>query len=466
VAAPSPTTNHRSLVVKHTYDDDNPTNTSHDNYAVAVKVTDDDTLFDSAIANLDVTNVVPVISQFVVSSVQHNENATAVTLNMSFSDVSVMDSHTVTIDWGNGWTAGNSADTTVDDEDARSTVFNIAAPGHAATGAQVAARRSVTATNRYGDNGVYTIRVTVVDDDTGQATSTWTLTVINVAPTHAINDAVANGGTTTAGGQAFIADAGASVGVSDTATDPGSDDLTYDWLYGDGAASGTSHLARVGVPTLGVNDLLPSPQVSPRNNTDGVTHAYSTACLYGMSVHVTDDDGGNGGTDYVAVVIQRVRPAGETVQRNTGQWKDAISSGFTTQAQLACYSDIAGFMSGVLFGRSEKANQPWSPKIGTEDLTILDQSGVPVVLSREPGKADNKLRQEQIKLEKSLLAGWLNFADGKWKLTTLIEDANGDGRLDTSFATVMAQVEKVRLTSNSDKAVADARQRLWRLGLV
>jgi hypothetical protein len=47
------------------------------------------------------------------------------------------------------------------------------------------------------------------------------------------------------------------------------------------------------------------------------------------------------------------------------------------------------------------------------------------------------------KLDRVLLAAWLNFANGAFGLTELV-DTNGDKAPDTPFATMMATAEAVR----------------------
>lgn len=444
----------RSIDVVHTYVDDNPTGTPQDTYPVKVTVTDDDTGTASATLPIVVHNVAPSITSLTVTPKTVDENAGPVTLDMAFTDPGVNDSHTVTIDWGAGWSDGNTKGTAAEGQDARYTVVHIPAGDP----------RSVEATNRYGDNGTYRIGVTVTDDDTGSTSdTTHTVTVANVAPTHHINNGAGDGYVTTDwGGQVLIAGEGDRVQLSDSATDPGSDDLTFGWQFGDG--QGTSHTSLVGVPTVGVVDPSRSPQVAPRGVTDNAAHSYRDACLYGASAGVTDDDGGDGGTDSVAIAIQRARGAGDRTARNFGQWKSAIISGAISSAQLNCYLDEAGYLSGVFLGPSENAGKVWAPAHGIVDATALDAKGVPLVLADDAGGGD-KLHSEQVKLDRALLSAWLDFADGAWGWNTPIEDTNGDGVLDTSFHQVMAEVEQVRLTSTNSKAVSVARQRLWPLGV-
>jgi len=469
----------------HLFADDDPTATPSDTYTVAVNVTDDDLGVADLEAEVTVHNAVPVIDDLSLSTNIHNENEDGVTLGVEFSDRGVLDTHTLIIDWGVGWTEpadfltscsetavthtwddGTTFSADVAGEDVRCTVIDIAALAELAEGAESPASpettRTLTATNRYGDRGLYGIKVTIVDDDTGEDVGYRTLTVENVAPTHAINDSSIDGAVTTpAGDQVFIASAGDSVTISDTADDRGSDDLTFDWEFGDGNTESSPYL--VGNPIAGEIDPLLSPQVQPRVDvTDEVTHIYGDACLYGVLVEVSDDNGGNGGVDNVAIVIQAGRDAGDFSQRNFGQWRDAIVEGDVSPDQLDCYLEIAGYLSSVLLGSLEQEDL-WVQS-GEVDATVLDENGVPVVLTEAAGSGD-ALEGERIKFDRALLSAWLNFADGAWEWDTLIEDSNGDGVLDTPFHQVIEEVELVRNNPEADAAeVREARQRLWQLG--
>ncbi|MCJ2670333.1 MAG: PKD domain-containing protein, partial [Candidatus Thermoplasmatota archaeon] len=72
-----------------------------------------------------------------------------------------------------------------------------------------------------------------------------------------------------------------------TASDPGSDDLTFTWDWGDGNTTENVYYNDGIGP-----DPYPSPEANPISVTDTVRHGYSSAGTYVITLTVTDDDGG------------------------------------------------------------------------------------------------------------------------------------------------------------------------------
>ena len=64
-------------------------------------------------------------------------------------------------------------------------------------------------------------------------------------------------------------------------------------------------------------------------------------------------------------------------------------------------------------------------------------------------KVNNNSGSETQKLERELLAAWLNFANGAFDLTELV-DTDGDRTADTPFATVLANAEAVHGGASTD----------------
>ncbi|UCG69122.1 MAG: PKD domain-containing protein, partial [Thermoplasmata archaeon] len=72
-----------------------------------------------------------------------------------------------------------------------------------------------------------------------------------------------------------------------TASDPGSDDLIFEWDFGDGGTAGPNIYFNDGLDP----DPFPSPEVNPISVTDTVMYAYSMSGNYTVTLNVTDDDG-------------------------------------------------------------------------------------------------------------------------------------------------------------------------------
>ena len=154
---------------------------------------------------------------------------TTVSLNpATFTDNGVLDTHTATIDWGDdtGTQAG-----TVDQ-----------------------AADTVSGSHVYADDGVYTVTVTVKDNNGGTATDTMKVTVANVAPTVAAgsNQSVAEGTTVSLAPATFN-----DKGTKDTHT------ATVDWGDGTGAVAATVTESPFGPPgsTSGVSGTVAGSHV-------------------------------------------------------------------------------------------------------------------------------------------------------------------------------------------------------------
>jgi PKD repeat protein len=137
----------------------------------------------------------------------------------------------------------------------------------------------------YGDNGVYTVTVTVTDNNGASGSDSKSVTVNNVAP-------VANAGpdqTVNEGDVISFAGSFADDGWLDT--------HTVEWDFGDGTtASGT---------------LTPN-------------HVFEENGIYTVTLDVTDDDGG-GGTDNLIVLVNNVAPTVDIGSDQTVNEGDIVS---------------------------------------------------------------------------------------------------------------------------------------------
>jgi endonuclease G len=129
------------------------------------------------------------------------------------------------------------------------------------------AASGVGATHVYAQDGAYTVRLTITDSDGLTAVATLAVNVTNVVPVvAAVPDASVN--------------VGAAYTVSGTFTDPGADAWTATVDWGDGSAPGSVALS---------------------SRSFSLTHTYTTADLYTVTVTVADDDSSTASTHAVTV---------------------------------------------------------------------------------------------------------------------------------------------------------------------
>ncbi|MFC1719431.1 PKD domain-containing protein, partial [Candidatus Poribacteria bacterium] len=125
--------------------------------------------------------------------------------------------------------------------------------------------------NTYEDNGIYTVALTVTDDDNSMNTVLHDVTISNVAP---IIDSII--------GAAGLVYEGSEVGFSGSFIDPGTVDThTIDWDFGDGTAETDTTLV--------------------------LTHVYADNGSYTATLTVTDKDGGIG-IDTLIVTVENEEP--------------------------------------------------------------------------------------------------------------------------------------------------------------
>jgi hypothetical protein len=334
---------------------------------------------------------------------QSADEGSVVDLAAAFNDNDTLDTHTATIDWGDGSPpeAGLVSE----------------APG--------GTDGTVSGSHAYGDDGLFAVTVTVTNDHGASGSDSFDVTVNNVDPSVEIDrsDAVFVNGMRT-----FLAHAGESMDFAGRATDPGSDDLTLGWNWDDGS------------PVVTIEDLVhppdpdpfPSPDVVPRDVTDTRTHTFGDACLYEIRFLVDDDDGGHG-EDRATVIIT----ANANKARSEGYWQHQYSGEGNIdfdQATLECYLAIVSHASTVF--NEER------------DASTIEQAHDVLFLKQNQGSKREKLDRE-------LLVVWLNFANGAIEYLELL-DTDKDGIGDTPFADVVAAAEAVRLDPGAtDKEIRE-----------
>jgi PKD repeat protein len=146
----------------------------------------------------------------------------------------------------------------------------------------------------YGDNGEFTVGVTVEDDDGGITTGTMTVTVNNVEPT--VSDITLI--LPYPDNPDFILPRVHNLEFFATATDQGSDDLTFTWYWGDG------NFDMITYYNDGIgDDPYPSPEINPITIIDNQYHIYDEPGPYTVTLTVEDDDGGINTTTYDIIVL-------------------------------------------------------------------------------------------------------------------------------------------------------------------
>jgi Ca2+-binding RTX toxin-like protein len=138
-----------SFSATHQYLDDDPTGTAADAYSISVTAIDSHGATGSAVAGLTVQNASPVLGTIALpADIRAGE---LISGTVSYTDVGSLDTHTVSINWGDGSTTSGTA------------------AGGAASGSHA-----------YASGGIYTVTMTVTDDDTSSAFAVTTAYVTGV----------------------------------------------------------------------------------------------------------------------------------------------------------------------------------------------------------------------------------------------------------------------------------------------
>jgi hypothetical protein len=134
----------QTFTLTHRYLDDNPSGTSSDDYTITVTVQDDDAGANTQTTSVTVSNVEPVITELVNNApeVGDAKPGDGVGISGLFTDIGTLDTHSVTIDWGDGTIAAAEVDE---------------------------AEGSFSSTHIYNTGGIFDIGIVLSDDDLGSA---------------------------------------------------------------------------------------------------------------------------------------------------------------------------------------------------------------------------------------------------------------------------------------------------------
>lgn len=151
---------------------------------------------------------------------------------------------------------------------------------------------SDTVTHIYGDDYDYSLTLTVMDDDGGTVVYTTTINVNNTAPI--VTEVIIP----------YPAEEGGDYIFRTTAKDFGSDDLTFEWDFGDSSPLVTNTYYN----DASSPDPFPSPDgIYPFIAQDTVSHTYGDDYDYPITLTITDDDGGVT-TFTTTVIVENVDP--------------------------------------------------------------------------------------------------------------------------------------------------------------
>jgi hypothetical protein len=274
--------------VSHQYLDDNPSVTASDSYNITVTVEDDDGDSDDAGTSVTVNNVNPVLGAVSVTPEPSSEGS-SVTASASFTDVGTLDTHTCSINWGDG------------------------SPVAIGTVTQGAGSGTCGGSHTYVDEGSYLVTVTVTDDDSGSHSNSASHTVNNAAPVVATPE---SNSTTNEGSPASASAHFSDAGTGDTHT------CSINWGDGTIVAGEVSENAGSG--------------------TCSGTHTYVDNGSYTVTFTITDDDGGvNSGS--IPHVVNNVAPTATLSNNGPINEGGSATVSFSGQADPSSADTSAGF---------------------------------------------------------------------------------------------------------------------------
>jgi hypothetical protein len=351
---------------------------------LTLTVSDPGGLFDSDTTTVTVLNVNPTVT----ATGDSIDEAGTATVTATFTDPGVLDTHTAKINWGDGTPLESVAVT------------------------QGAGSGSLSGSHVYGDNSTYTVTVAVTDDDSGAGSDPTSVLVANLVPDVTLDTTEI---VSFPGGDAFVGRIGIPQDHDASATDPGSDDLTFSWNFGPAA---TYFNDGVGP------DPLPSPAGTfPFMASDDATVSFGIPGLELIQVTATDDDGG-ADIDSAAKLF-----TGDADQAfGSGYWGHQYSGNGQPQldeATLEGYLEIINFVSTVF----------------SEQTTATTLAEAAAVLSP---RGDDK----RAVATADLLTAWLHFASGVVSHDAMVPIQGQQ----VPYLDVMSEIEAIVLDPTATRA--------------
>lgn len=165
-----------------------------------------------------------------------------------------------------------------------------------------------------------------------------------------------------------------------------------------------------------VTDPPLSPSIQPRHISAASDHAFAKACVYTSGLAVSDDDGGSTTGSLNVIIVGRVR------------------------------------------GRPQQPPQPPARLLQAAGSST-NRPRLRRLLRRTTCSTQDRPARSRTWSTSSLLAGWLNFANGAIEWNRLV-DTNGDKTPDTPFLSAIETAESLRIKPTATRSQVDTMKQI------